>query len=459
MIIQFKDRKRELQELKEVIGSDGFEFIIIYGRRRVGKTELVLKATEGVKRVYFLSTGEKDLERFYNVCMKQFPEIRSFRADWETLFDFLKGKVDAIIIDEFQNLVKENKKILNIFQSIIDVSLKNSRLKFFVLGSSVSVITTRVLDYSSPLYGRRTGSMLLKPVSFFDLKDFFPSLGIERLVEIYGFADGIPQYLVSIKGNLWSWLKKELKKERSFLKDEMDFLMRYEFEDFGTYKLILEAISHGRTKLNEIKDFIKAKRTDITPYLRNLINVGMVKRVVPVTENIKSKTGRYCISDNFVRFWFRFIYPNLTFIEERVFDVGLIRKEYSQYLGEVFENICRQFLIKKGMFSFTKIGRQWGKMPGAKPGKNTYEIDIVALNERDKEVLFGECKWQDKADAEKIVRELMEKSEYVEWNRGNRKESFAVFAKSFRKRTEEFEGRRVYCFDLRDLDRIVRGKG
>ncbi|MBI3050986.1 ATP-binding protein [Candidatus Woesearchaeota archaeon] len=442
MVIQnFRNRERELTEISEVMESGKFELLIVYGRRRIGKTELILKATESSKRLYFLAVGERNLERFYAVCIRQFPEISRLKMDWEAAFEFLKDKVDAVVIDEFQNLIRENESILNVFQAITDTILKNSKLKLFLLGSSVSMMTSKVLDYKSPLYGRKTGALALRAVSFSDLRMFFPGMRMKELMEIYGFADGIPFYLVKVDKDFWPWLRLEIKKEKSFLRDEVDFLIRYEFEDAGTYRLILEAIANGRTKLNEIKDFIRVKRTDLSPYLKNLIEVGMIKRAVPVTENIKSRHGRYYLSDNFLRFWFRYIYPNLSSLEEGIFDVNMVKSDYSSYLGGVFEDVARQFLIKerKNIFQFTKVGKWWRK---------EREIDIVALDANTKQILFAECKWQEKVNAKKVLDDLKEKARHVDWNREGRKEYYAVFAKSFKESIKED----VYLFDLKYMD-------
>lgn len=446
MIIQFKNRKNEINEIKEVLGSKKHEFVIIYGRRRIGKTELILKATEKKKRIYYLAVKEKNLERFYNICLKHYGEIAKLKKDWEILFEFLKDKVETIIIDEFQNLIQEDENILNIFQSIEDLILKGSKLKLFLLGSSISIITSKVLDYKSPLYGRRTGSFELTAVSFFDLIKFFPKIKIKKLIEIFGFADGIPNYLIKIDKEFWSWLKEEIEKKRTFLRDEVTFLMRYEFEDLSTYRLILEAIANGKTKLNEIKNFIKVKRTDISPYLSNLIEVKMIKRTVPITENIKSRKGRYYLCDNFLKFWFKYIYPNLSSIEEGIFDFNTIKRDYNCYLGYIFEEISKQYLIRKKIFDYSKIGRWWHK---------DKEIDILALNEKTKQILFCECKWKDKVNVEKILKKLKEKAKYVNWNNEKRKEYYAVFAKSFSKRLDEWQGRKVYCFDLDNIEKVL----
>ena len=445
MIIQFKDREKELSELSDVLNSRRFEFIILYGRRRIGKTELILKATENRGRIYYLAVGARNLDRFYSLCARHYPEVSKLKTDWEVLFEFLENKAEVVVIDEFQNMIHEDANILNIFQSIIDITLKDSELKLFLLGSSVSIMTSRVLDYASPLYGRRTGSIELKAVSFFDLERFFPASGTGELVEIYGFADGIPFYLIKIDKPFWQWLEGELTKGRSLLRDEVDFLMRYEFKDVSTYKLILEAIAHGKTKLNEIKDFIKVKRTDITPYLRNLIEVGMVKRVVPVTENPKSRLGKYYLNDNFLKFWFRYIYPNLSSIEEGIFDINIVKEDYSNYLGGVFEEVVRQFLIKERdrIFGFSKIGKWWYK---------DKEIDIIALNDATKEILFVECKWQNLTcwQAKKILDDLSEKAKFVQWNSDSRKDYFGIVAKKIEGK-EDLRGKGFVVFDTDDF--------
>lgn len=440
--MEFKNRTNELKELKDVLNSKKFEFLIIYGRRRVGKTELILQATKNKKRIYYLGVGKKNLERFYNQCVEYDGEVSNLKQDFEVLIDYLKDKTDVIIIDEFQNLIKEDDNIIHTLQSVIDTKLKNSNLKLIVLGSSVSIISSKVLSYSSPLYGRRTGSIKLKPVNFFDLSKFFSKADLEELIEIYGFADGIPFYLIKIEKEFWKWLSKEIKQQRSFLIDEVDFLMRYEFDDPSTYKLILEAIANGNTKLNEIKNFVKLPRTDLSPYLKNLIEVDLIKREVSITKNVKSRNGRYFLKDNFLKFWFKFIYPNMSSIESGIFKRELITKNYAEYLGFIFENVAIQFLINKKNFNFSKIGRWWYQ---------DKEIDIVALDEQKKEVLFGECKWSENVDAKRIIKSLEEKKDFVEWNNQSRKETFVVFAKSFRKKIKEFKGKKVHCFDLKDF--------
>ena len=409
IIMKFVDRKEELKVLKDRLNSDDFELVIIYGRRRIGKTRLVLESVKNREHVYYLAVEGNNLKHFKRFASKVVPEVAYAQEDWESYFHFLKDKI--VIIDEFPNLIKENPKIVSIFQRIVDLELKNTKTKLILLGSSVSMMSNKVLSYKSPLYGRRTASMKLKPLKFFYLREFFPNLSWEELVEIYGFADGIPYYLEKVRPPFWKWLEEELKKPDTFLKDELDFLMKYEFSDVTTYKKILEAIAFGKNTPKEIRDYVKARHSDIAPYLSNLIETEFIVRRVPVTEGIKSKKGRYYISDNFVAFWFRYVNPNLSAIEEGIFDVDEIRKDYSNYLGLIFEEVARQFLIelnKRKMlpFRFSKIGGWWHK------GE---EIDLIALNEMEKKALFVEVKWSalEERDVDRILKDLEEKAEKV----------------------------------------------
>ena len=362
-------------------------------------------------------------------------------------------KDKIIIIDEFPNLIKENPKVVSELQRIVAVLLANTKTKLILLGSSISMMESQVLSYHAPLYGRKTGQLKLRALKFAELTDFFPESTTEERIEIYAFSDGIPYYLAKIKYPFWEWLDDELKKVDTFLKSEIDFLMKYAFSDVKTYKKILGAIASGHTKLGEIRDYIGAKGTDISPYLRNLIDVELVERKTPLIDNVKSRRSRYYISDNFVNFWFRFINPNITFIEEMIFSATEIKAVYNRYLGHVFEKVCREFLIEMRDSlpgRIQKIGGQWGAIPKHEKGRNQYEICIVTLDEESKEIGFFECKYRTLKfkDAFDILAELRTKSGYVDWNTNKRKEHFGVIAKKITgKEALRKEGYFVFDFD------------
>jgi AAA+ ATPase superfamily predicted ATPase len=443
----FVNRLAEKKELGKVLDSKTFEFMILYGRRRVGKTTLVLEILKKREHIYYLAIEKNNIQHFVSTAAKKYPEIRNLKEDWEIILDFLKDKSEVVVIDEFQNLIKEDHKILSLFQRIIDTNLKQSSLKLIIMGSSVSMITSEVLGYKSPLYGRKTYSNKIRPMSYFDMAGFFPKANAEQLAEIFGFADGIPYYLEKIDIPFWKWLDRELK-ESSFLKDELNFILRYEFEDLGTYKTILEAIANGKNTVAEIKDFARLQRTDVSPYLVKLANTEFIDREVPITERLISKKGRYYIKDEFVAFWFRFVFTNRSSIEEGVYPASSIKDQYCQYMGFVFEKICKQFLFelqRSGEIQYDKVGRWWHR---------DVEIDLVALQEKRREALFCECKWADAVDAHSILKSLKEKIGHVEWNKGKRKEKFVIFAKSFKGKTAL--GADVVLYELKDIAKCLR---
>ncbi len=442
--MEFKDRSKEVQDLSKIISSKQKQVIIIYGRRRIGKTALALHISKNEKYIYYLARETQNLDRFYDNCARKVPEILDLKKDYQILFKYLRNKVNIIIIDEFQNLILEDPGILNTFQYIIDILLPDSSLKLILLGSSISLMMKNVLDHSSPLYARKDVSLKLAPVKFYDLRAFFPYKSLEEIIEIFGFADGIPYYLNMIKGNFWDWLSAEFKSSISFLKDEIDFIIRYEFKNARRYKQILEAIAFGNTTPNAIANYINLDTSQISKYLSQLIEIEFIHREIPITDKIPSRNGRYFLKDNFLRFWFRLIYNNLSSLEEGILSIDEIKLNYSDYLGHIFENVAKQFLIKDDTFKFSKIGRWWWK---------EHEIDLVAFSPTSKKDYLIECKWKNDVNAKRIVKSLAEKEQFLLYRGKVKKKdhTYIVFAKTFSKKIEEFNGSKVYCFDLKNM--------
>ncbi|PSN82326.1 ATPase [Candidatus Marsarchaeota G1 archaeon OSP_D] len=410
----FADRERELNALNQRISSQNFEFVVIYGRRRIGKTSLVLEALKDKQHVYYLATEAKNnLAKFKQTAQAKFPALVHVREDWESLLLALKDKI--VVIDEFPYLIKEDSSIVSVFQKIVD-ALKHSKTKLILLGSSISMIEDDVLSYKSPLYGRRTGSIRLKELRFTDLRHF--GFDLMEAIRVYGFSGGVPYYITKVRTPFYSWINEELKKADSFIKDEVDFLLKYEFSEIATYKEILFAISQGKNTLGEIRDFVKVKG-EISSYLTKLQRIGLVTKEVPVTEGIASKRGRYKIVDNFTNFWFRFVYPNLSAIEEALYELPV--KDYEEYLSRVFEKIAEEYVKQK--YRVSKVGRFWWK---------DVEIDLLALGE---ESVAGECKWSEGVNPKELVYELRQKLKKV----GVEVQRFVLFAKSFSKQEEQAE--------------------
>ena len=451
---RFVNRESEMKFLNEAYKRKGFEFVVLTGRRRIGKSRLLEEFLKDKYCIYFLAENrvyEYNLDKFSAAISEFFDipkvNVNSLRQAFELIVK-LKRKRIVIAIDEFSYLVKHNPYVVGEMQGIIDEVLKDENVFLILSGSAVSLIQKELLSYSSPLYGRTTGTVFLKPLSFSNFFEWYGNRSIEEIIKIFSVTDGIPKYMEFFEC-------KDAEKEiirtffnpHSFLFREMVEILSEELRNVGLYFSVLEAVSLGKNRATEIANYSYLKPSEVSAYLRILENLGFVKKIVPLF----GKKGIYDISDNYTKFWFRFVSKHFSEIEEGFSDSALhdFRKNFNTYLGFVFEDLILR-LFKEGrfrIFPFTKIGKWWHK---------DREIDIIALNEKTREILFGECKWKSRINAEKICKELVEKAEHVEWHRGRRKEILAVFAKSFSKRIDEFEDRKVLCFDLRDLGKIYK---
>jgi len=461
----FINRVKELEFLERKHASKEAEMIVIYGRRRIGKTELMLRLCEGKEALYFigrLESKEDIIKRFNNLIIGFFNDnhlLNSPLQNWDSILDYIAEKADKrliIVLDEFPFIVDRCPEIVSVLQDKWDSKLKNSKIMIILSGSSVGMMEKYALDYKSPLYGRRTGQWKVDKMEISHLKEFFPHYHIEDLIMIYGCLDTIPGYLskFSSEKSLDENVAERMLSKGEFLYEEVEILLREELRDPSNYMSILSSIAGGTTTFNEINNRTSLDKSLLSKYLSILESLGIVEREIPVTETYKSKLkakgALYFLKDNFFDFWFRFIYLNKQEIEKGyAYDVlKNIKKDVSGYMGRKFEKFSMEIVSIIG--NFNKIGQWWNK---------NEEIDIVALNEEKKEILFGECKWSNKINALEVVNELSKKARYVEWVGEKRKESFVVFAKSFSKKIEEFEGKKVYCLDLKDIENALLGKG
>ncbi|MEW6528609.1 MAG: ATP-binding protein [Candidatus Micrarchaeota archaeon] len=471
MLHNLIDRESEWRFLEDTFKGKKGRFIVIYGRRRVGKSYLTSQFIDEKKGIYYLCSkgNEKEqLELLSNKFAGYFNDLsltsRPF-SKWHDFFTYIteKAKEKTIVLefDEFPFLIAANPAITSIFQKYWDESLSKLDVYLILCGSSVSMMETEVLGYRSPLYGRRTGQWKLQPLRFKNVLDFFGENALlERIIEIYAITGGVPYYLVSLD------LKKPaientmafIAKKGSPLLEEGEALIREEFPEAMTYFSIMHGIAKGKTKQSDIANHVGIPATALTRYLKNLQRLGFIVRVNPVTEKERSKKSLYFISDNFMDFWFKFIYPNKSYIEEE--DYGavekILRSEFDSYMGFVFEQICIQVLEelrKKGKINFDKIGSWWGahRREGE---RKTDEIDIISLNEKTDSILFGECKWKNNVSPDAVLDDLKEKATSVEWRNSRREEYFAIFAKSFKNKHIRQEN--VFLFDLNDLEKILR---
>ncbi len=453
--IKFIGRREELKKLDEL--SKKSFFLIVKGRRRIGKTLLLRKALPNATYIFVWPDKSIDwiLEQISNEY--KLPQFRNFGSLLEYLFDQNK----TVVIDEFQNLLNVNKSIYGEIQKVIDDRKQKKRLfKLAVAGSSYSLMNKVFYDAASPLYGRKTHEIDL---SNLDICSLFNELKISlsEFVEIWSVFEGVPYYyeFINLKKTARENIANLILSKDAQLREEGKAILSVEFgKDSRTYNTVLTAIAEGKTKLNEISSLFDNKKNEAIKYLNILRReFNLVKKMTPITEDpVNSRAGRYEIIDNFLSFWFYFYDKNRLYIEQERFNEvqDFFKNEFNAFVGRKFEKFIISLIKDKKVFSemdFDSIGNQWGKCD-----VGTYEIDCLAVNNNKKEIMFGECKWKDKINALEILNKLEAKTKYVDWNNEKRKEILAIFARSFSKKVSEFNGRQVYCIDLKDIEKLLK---
>jgi len=469
MIRKFVNRKEELEFLEREFMDTGLKVIILYGRRRVGKTELINQFCKDKPHIYFLADKRgtainarefaANSARYFNDIT---PEVRNFDDAFIYILKRTEDRKLIVTIDEFAYLVEKDDSIPSVFQKIVDVHLKGANTYLILCGSSISMMEG-ILGYRSPLYGRRTGQWKVTPLRFKDSWSFLPRYSLEEFIEAFSVVGNIPAYLLQFddSADIYENIEKGILRRGNPLYEEVEFILRAELREPSVYMSVVEAIANGVTKVTEIANRCYINAKDIPKYLQVLQRLQLVQRVVPITERkTKTKKAIYQISDNFFRFWFRFVYPNRSDVEGGEVDRALskIRAEFNLYVGRIFEQVCREFLEevnhRAGLpFHFTKIGNWWGHFREDGVRKEI-EIDIVALNEDTRDILFAECKWLNKKVGINTYHNLMEKSTRVEWHNDKRKEYFALFSKAGF--TPELKKENVILFDLKEIEKHLK---
>ncbi len=436
--MKFINRNTELISLNDRWVQKKPHFIIIYGKRRVGKTELIKQFIKDKPAIYFLADKRSISEQlkelggiignFFNDTLLK---TKGF-SDWLEVFTYLKEKHShrfIFVVDEYPYLTETDKSIGSIFQKGWDEYLKDMGIFFILSGSSIAMMESEVLTYKSPLFGRRTGQILINPFSFKESWIFFPDKNFEELLDIYTITGGMPAYLLEIEPSLsiGDNIVKNVFSKTAFLHNEIEFILREEFREPKNYLSILKAISWGKRKFGEIVNESGLEKNILTKYLMTLEKLYIIEKEVPVTEKTpqKSRKGFYLISDNFFRFWFKYIFPYKSDLEIGKLDEVLrkIKETFAILEGLSYEKICREIIwdFRDEIFHFERVGKWWDK---------DNEIDIVALNQEANEILFGEVKWSNKQVGTNIYEDLKKKAKAVEWGKKGRKEYFAIFSKA-----------------------------
>jgi len=467
----FVDRDQELRFLKERHATDTAECIVLYGRRRVGKTSLLLEFMKGRPGIYFLASEEGDARNIREFAhhAAQFLHDPAFEqpqyADWNSLFSAFihhtgfanrqPGKKVVIAIDEFPYLIARNPAIPSIYQKCWDENLSGVPVMLILSGSSVSTMETEVLGTASPLYGRRTGQWQVQPLPYPCIRQFV-SYSPEECAMTWFMLGGIPAYLRQFdpKKPFWENVQASILSRGAYLATEGDLLLTYEFREPANYRVIFRALASGCTTLGDICNETGLDKGMVSKYLSVLTRLHIVHDEIPVTASPKFRKRHYLIADPYLSFYFRYIIPNRIDLEaDRTGEVlERIQGTFPGYAGGMFEQLTAHLIRTKLLLPdlhFTTLGRWWYQ---------EQEIDFVGLDETSDRILFCECKWRDLslADAKRILLDLEKKSAEVRWRNDRREELFCLVGKHiFGKEKLRAEGYRV--LDLADVPLDIPG--
>ena len=434
-------RDNELKIMNKRYKAEKFECIVVYGRRRVGKTALINEFCKDKKTIYFsalnasaqenLHVLSKEIWNCKNPNSLNAPEFRSFEDACEEITHMGAEERVVFVIDEYPYLAKAENSISSRLQHLIDYQWSESKIYLILCGSSMSFMEYQVLGYESPLYGRCTAQFKIEPLTYKETAVFNPDLSANDNALVYGITGGVPHYIrkLDVDRDVDEALLDNLFERSSYLYEEPENLLKQELREPALYNSIITAIAGGSSRVNEIVTKTGIESGPCTKYLKVLMDLGIVKKETPINEKVGKKTI-YQIADNFFRFWYRFVPANISAIQsgriQRTYN-QVIKTQLSDYMGLVFEQMCREYLLyyaEELPFEPVEIGQWWGTDPLK---KKQIQIDVAATSAAENEFIVGSCKFKN----EKIgVDELELLKEYAEVFSRGKKCYYYIFSKS-----------------------------
>ena len=422
----FLARYFELSELNNLYNKKGFQFIVVYGRRRVGKTALIAEFVKDKDHVFYISIERNDkaaLDSFSASIFERFPPpayMPDSFTSWDSAFEYIATQAGEkriiIAIDEYPYLVSGNPSVSSVLQKHIDTRFKQTNIYLILCGSSMSFMQNQVLGYKSPLYGRRTAQFHIKPFDYYDAGKFFKRFSPEDKMLAYAVCGGIPQYLTAVAGHrsVTDGILECFLKKSGVLYEEPDNLLKQELREPAVYNTLITSIANGASKLNDISTKSGEENRKCAKYIKSLMDLHIISKEHPYGSK-SERNGVYSLTDNMFKFWYRFIPRNMANIEsglgKQVFE-NRILPFLTAYMGRVFEEACREYMQRQNglppvPFLFNGIGRWWGTNPHTKTQE---EIDILA--DADSKAIFGECKWTNAEIGVDVPDSLREKSSF-----------------------------------------------
>ncbi|MDY7075910.1 MAG: ATP-binding protein [Chloroflexota bacterium] len=443
---KFVGRQRDLNELNTVVAQGGSQFILVYGRRRVGKTTLILRWAKETGRpiIYWVATRDTPAQVRLGFMQALWvwahpdshavPRFDTWAEAFETAANLIGDQPVILIMDEFSYAAESAPSLPSNLQAAWDHLFKDRNVVIVLAGSHIGMMVN-LMGYHAPLYGRFTAQLPIDPLPFPALHDFLPRYTAAERVAVYAVAGGIPAYLErfsdteSVGGNIQRLFMRRAGMFRSEPFILVGDVIRRETQ---TYEAVLKAMAAGKRTPQEIGDMLGLSSSYLSPYLKQLESLRLIERRLPATvppeRRQSSRNSRYHLADPYLRFYFRFIQPNLGLVEQELTDLlwQRIAEQFRAFVGlTAFENLCREWTLvqaRAGQLPFPPeiVGSHWSK---------NAQVDVVALNWREQAILLGECKWGVDSVERSVVRELVDKTPHVvpdeDWN-----VHYALFARA-----------------------------
>lgn len=421
----FIGRKQELQSLQELYDKSGFGMMVVYGRRRIGKSTLIAEFLKDKKAIFYTAT-KVGMERNLELFSRQVLDIMApgltgiVFSSVQAVFDFISTNAGeeklVIVIDELPYWAEKDDALLSIIQKYIDTEWQHKNIMLILCGSALSFMEKKVLSEKSPLFGRRSGQIKLSEFSYREAAEFVPDYSFEDKAICYGITGGVAKYLELIDGtkSLDENIKRLFFRKDGYLYDETRNLLIQEFNDITIINNVIEQVASGENTVNIIATKIGESAQTVLYALDRLVSVGLIEKRKCITEEKNRKKVQYVLRDSMFKFWYEFI-PKATSVIEfgqgETYYEKVVKPRLHSFMGSVFEEMCRYFTLEQGIQGrfggfLTNVG-MWWRTENLKNKDETYnkqsaDIDVVAISDIDKTAVIGECKFKN----EKIDKEI-----------------------------------------------------
>lgn len=443
----FIGRTAELTQLKRMYEKDGFQMAVVYGRRRVGKTTLIDAFAEGKPTLFFTAqqrSSVQNLAQFSRQTYEFFdlPQDTGAFSDWRCAFSFIAQAAQQrgnepflFVFDEFPYAAETEPSLPSILQIAIDHEFKQTNARIILCGSNEGFMESEVLGRKSPLYGRRTMQLRVKPFDCFDAAQMLPGLTAQEHVTYYATFGGTPYYLAQINPSetYEENVRNLMFNTSGILYEEPLMLLRQELREPALYNSILDAIGSGNTTPKRISEHSGVPTASMSKYLKTLLDLGIIRRDVPFGENPRtSRKAIYSLADPFFAYWYAFVSKSVGAIEAGAGEAAANRTAFGQalqtHVGKQFETVCLQWVIRRNAagelpFLASSFGRWWGTDPRE---RETTDIDLIAADKQSKSILLGECKWRGSFDETGAIRQLEYRAELI---KGYASRTYCLFTK------------------------------